>query len=55
VLGGDGYFPRPVRRPARPSAADLDHSVKVDYRSWRRRSVADRFLELLATPIRPLL
>jgi len=36
-------------------ADDLTHSLKVDYRSWSRRSLADRFLELLATPIRPLL
>jgi cardiolipin synthase len=44
-----------ARRLEKVFADDLAHSVKVDYRSWRRRSLTDRFLELLASPIRPLL
>lgn len=34
---------------------DLKYSRKVDYRHWRARSLKDRFLELLARPIRSLL
>jgi len=49
------YDAATARRLEAAFTADLDHSVKVDYRSWRRRGVADRFLEILATPIRPLL
>jgi len=34
---------------------DLGYSRLVDYRHWRARSLIDRFMELLATPIRDLL
>jgi len=34
---------------------DLAHSRLVDYRHWRARGLIDRFLELVATPIRDLL
>src|SRR5436190_2593778 len=34
---------------------DLGYSRLVDYRHWRARSLIDRFIELLATPIRDLL
>jgi cardiolipin synthase len=44
-----------ARRLEKVFTDDLAYSVKVDYRSWRRRGLTDRFLELLATPIRPLL
>jgi cardiolipin synthase len=44
-----------ARRFEKIFADDLAHSAKVDYRSWRRRGVMDRLLEILATPIRPLL
>jgi cardiolipin synthase len=44
-----------ARRLEKNFADDLEHSVKVDYRSWKRRGLTDRLLELLATPIRPLL
>jgi len=44
-----------ARRFERIFADDLAHSLKVDYRTWRRRGVTDRLLELLARPIRPLL
>ncbi|MGH2668851.1 MAG: phospholipase D-like domain-containing protein, partial [bacterium] len=44
-----------ARRLERVFADDLEYSAKVDYRTWRRRGLIDRLLELLATPIRPLL
>jgi cardiolipin synthase len=34
---------------------DLAHAEKVDYRAWRARGFAARFLEFLAQPIRDLL
>lgn len=43
------------RRLEKVFADDLAYSSKVDYRSWRRRGMADRFLEILAAPIGPLL
>jgi cardiolipin synthase len=43
------------RRLEKVFADDLAHSLKVDYRTWRRRSITDRFMELLATPVRPQL
>jgi cardiolipin synthase len=49
------YDAATARRLEHAFADDLSHSMKVDYRSWRRRSFTDRFLEILATPIRPLL
>jgi cardiolipin synthase A/B len=49
------YDAATARRLEQAFSEDLARSVKVDYRSWRRRSFADRFLELLATPIRPRL
>jgi cardiolipin synthase A/B len=44
-----------ARRFEKAFADDLTYSSKVDYRTWRRRSFTDRFLEILAAPIRPLL
>jgi cardiolipin synthase A/B len=44
-----------ARRLEKVFADDLAHSVKVDYRSWSRRGVVSRFLELIASPARPLL
>jgi cardiolipin synthase len=44
-----------ARRLEKVFADDLAHSVKVDYRAWHRRSFKDRLLEILSTPIRPLL
>jgi cardiolipin synthase len=41
-----------ARRFEKVFADDLEHSVKVDYRTWRRRGLIDRLLELLAVPIR---
>ena len=34
---------------------DLSYARLVDYRHWRARGLIDRFMELLATPIRDLL
>jgi cardiolipin synthase len=34
---------------------DLAHAEKIEYRAWRRRSLVDRALELLAAPFRDLL
>jgi cardiolipin synthase len=34
---------------------DLEHSSKVTYEAWKKRGVTERFLELLAFPIRDLL
>src|SRR5262245_57172222 len=42
-----------ARRLEKIFADDLSHSVKVDYRNWRRRGLADRLLEIFATPMRP--
>jgi cardiolipin synthase len=44
-----------ARRLERVFADDLEYSTKVDHRSWSRRGLTDRLLELLATPLRPLL
>jgi cardiolipin synthase len=44
-----------ARRLEKVFADDLTYSVKVDYRSWRRRGLTDRILEFLATPMRPML
>lgn len=44
-----------ARRLEKVFADDLTHSAKVDYRAWSRRSIVDRFMELIATPLRPLL
>jgi cardiolipin synthase len=44
-----------ARRLEKVFADDLEYSAKVDYPTWRRRGLIDRFLELLATPIQPLL
>lgn len=41
-----------ARRLERVFEEDLAHSRRVEYRDWRRRGVADRFLELLTVPIR---
>ncbi len=49
------YDAATARRLEQAFADDLAHSEKVDYRSWRRRSVVDRVLEMLAVPIRPQL
>ncbi len=49
------YDAATARRLEKVFADDLAHSLKVDYRTWRRRSFTDRFFELLATPVRPLL
>ena len=44
-----------ARRLEKVFADDLEYSAKVDYRAWSRRGLTDRFLELLAIPIRPML
>jgi cardiolipin synthase len=49
------YDAATARRLEKVFAEDLSYSVKVDYRAWSRRGLADRFLEILATPLRPLL
>jgi cardiolipin synthase len=49
------YDAATARRLEKVFADDLAHSQKVDYRSWRRRGIADHFLELISTPILPLL
>jgi cardiolipin synthase len=49
------YDAATARRLEKIFADDLAYSSKVDYRTWRRRGLADRFLEILAAPMRPLL
>src|SRR5262245_25677178 len=44
-----------ARRMEKIFADDLTYSARVDYRSWKRRGLADRLMEILATPFRPLL
>ena len=49
------YDAATARRLEKVFTDDLEYSVRVDYRSWSRRGITDRFLEILATPLRPLL
>lgn len=49
------YDAATARRLEKIFTDDLAYSVKVDYRSWSRRGLADRFLEILSVPLRPLL
>lgn len=44
-----------ARRMERIFADDIAVSKRVDYQAWRSRSLVDRFLELLSTPILGLL
>jgi cardiolipin synthase len=46
-------YSRPVaRRMEQIFLDDLAHSTRVDYDTWKRRGVLDRFLEILAAPLR---
>ena len=49
------YDAATARRLEKIFADDLTYSVKVDYRSWSRRGLADRLLEILSAPLRPVL
>jgi cardiolipin synthase len=46
-------YSRPVARQLEQVFLDdLAHSARVDYATWKRRSITDRVLELLAAPLR---
>jgi cardiolipin synthase len=49
------YDAEVARRLEQVFRDDLLHSERVGYATWRRRSLVDRFLEWLATPIQDLL
>ena len=49
------YDPGVARRLEKVFADDVALSKKVDYRSWRRRSLIDRTMEIFSVPLRDLL
>jgi cardiolipin synthase len=49
------YDPAVARRLEKIFADDIALSKKVDYRTWRRRGLIDRTIELFSAPLRGLL
>ena len=49
------YDPAVARRLEKIFADDIALSKKVDYRTWRRRGLIDRTMELFSAPLRSLL
>ncbi len=49
------YDPGVARRLEKVFADDLSRSRKVEYQTWRRRSLIDRTMEIFSAPLRDLL